>query len=578
MTRSRDLSTLFESVFDHAPIGMSLLDLGWHRVRVNDAFCQLLGRSRTELLGTHIAEGMHPDDVAIGSEEPARLLSGEIKSYQVQKRYLHAWGYPVWVLITVSLIRDEAGAPLYFVAQVQNIAQQKAREERLEHMVDHDFLTGLFNRRYFDRALEHELDRSRRYGPGGVLLLADIDHFKEVNDRFGHAAGDDLLKSVAATLKQHVRRTDVLARFGGDEFAILLPETSIRDAQQVAEGLVKALRRQASIFGQDGVQVTASIGMAPLDGTAEQSLSSVDRAMYEAKKAGRDRFAVWTGAALPALVTPQKRIEHSRVRETFESDRLCLYAQPIVDLTTGETTQYELLLRVRGRAGDPPMLPAAFLGTAERAGIIQSIDAWVVREAVKLLSQGPLKGKATFNVNISGQSVGSAEFAALVEGVLDRYAVDPSRLVFELTETAAISDIDQARTFARRMRELGCQIALDDFGAGFGSFQNLKHLPFDVLKIDGEFVRDLTAGTVDQVVVKAIVGISRDLQKKTVAEFIESAAMADFLRENGVDCGQGYFLGEPQPVTSLMLAAVKGVPIPATLQRPAHAMPTHLAG
>ena len=170
---------------------------------------------------------------------------------------------------------------------------------------------------------------------------------------------------------------------------------------------------------------------------------------------------------------------------------------------------------------------------------------------MKLLASSPDE-RTTLNVNVSGRSIGSPEFAALVEAVLDQHGVDPSRLVFELTETAAISDIDQAKAFAVRMREMGCQIALDDFGSGFGSFQYLKHLPFDVLKIAGEFVRDLTAGTIDQVVVKAIVGISRAMGKKTVAEFVESAEMGAFLRDNGVDCGQGYYLGPPQPVASLL--------------------------
>jgi EAL domain-containing protein (putative c-di-GMP-specific phosphodiesterase class I) len=225
-----------------------------------------------------------------------------------------------------------------------------------------------------------------------------------------------------------------------------------------------------------------------------------------------------------------------------------------VDLVTGKTARYELLLRVHGpRGGD--LRPAAFLVAAEREGLICSVDEWVIHEAIRLLTTAPPRSRMTFSVNVSGQSVGSPAFATLVEGLLSEKLVDPSRLTFEFTETAAISDIQQARTFACRMRELGCEVALDDFGSGFASFQYLKYLPFDVLKIDGEFVKELTTGTIDQVVVKAIVGISQQMQKKTVAEFIESRAMAEFLRENGVDCGQGYYLGAPRPVEDLIRVA-----------------------
>ena len=353
MARARDLSTVLESVFDNAPIGMSLVDLEWRRVRVNNSFCQLLGRPRADLIGTHVHFGTHPDDIDLDAADRERLLRGEIKSYQVQKRYVHAWGYDVWVLLTVSLIRDGRGKALYVIAQVQNITEQKAREERLEHVVDHDFLTGLFNRRYLDRALEHELDRSRRYGSAGSILLVDLDHFKEVNDRLGHAAGDDVLKSVAATLKQHVRKTDVLARFGGDEFAILLPQTDEHQAQHVADGLIKALRRETISFGVEGMSVSASIGVARLEGgTAEQLLAHVDGAMYDAKRAGRDRFIYNPRPVQTAETRPTGRqMEHSRVRETFETNRLCLYGQPIVDLETGETTQYRAAAARAGTRG-----------------------------------------------------------------------------------------------------------------------------------------------------------------------------------------------------------------------------------
>jgi EAL domain-containing protein (putative c-di-GMP-specific phosphodiesterase class I) len=244
------------------------------------------------------------------------------------------------------------------------------------------------------------------------------------------------------------------------------------------------------------------------------------------------------------LTRPGRLTRSGRSNCRYPAD-LIVAAQPIVDLSAGTVTQYELLLRIQAGPGATPLLPAAFLGTAERAGLLQLIDGWVVRQAVDLLARGRAARAFGLNVNVSAKSIGDPQFAAIVEDTLKETPIDPSLLVFELSETVALSDIDQARVFARRMQELGCRIALDDFGVGFGSFQYIKHLPFDVLKIDGEFVRDLTPGTIDQVVVKAIVGISTEMRKKTVAECVESAAMARFLKESGVDFAQGYYLGVP---------------------------------
>ena len=353
------MSTVLESVFDNAPIGMSLVDLEWRRVRVNNAFCQLLGRPRADLIGTHVHFGTHPDDMDLDTADRERLLRGEIKSYQVQKRYVHAWGYDVWVLLTVSLIRDGRGKAPYVIAQVQNITEQKAREERLEHVVDHDFLTGLFNRRYFDRALEHELDRSRRYGSAGSILLVDLDHFKEVNDRLGHAAGDDLLKSVAATLKQHVRKTDVLARFGGDEFAILLPQTDEHQAQHVAEGLSRRCAKRPSRSAWRGCPCPRASAWRGWRAAPPNSCSPTSTARCTTPRA----LAATASSTVRGRDSPQR---HGRPAARSNSRGCARPSRPTVCACTaspsstskpGQTTQYELLLRVQGRAAGPRFHP-----------------------------------------------------------------------------------------------------------------------------------------------------------------------------------------------------------------------------
>jgi diguanylate cyclase (GGDEF)-like protein/PAS domain S-box-containing protein len=555
MRHSKNQSALFESAFTNAPIGMALIDLNRRRVRVNSAFCRLVGRTSSELIGRSVSDSTHPDDVDIDASDRERLLRGEITSYQVEKRYVHAWGHHVWTLVTVSLIRDAHGEAIYYISQVQDITERKVHDRRLRQIADHDFLTGVFNRRHFEHVLADELQREQRYGQSGAVLLIDLDHFKGVNDRFGHLTGDDLLRHVATMLRDRVRRTDTLARLGGDEFAVILPHTNQAQAQHLADGIVKALRRQTVVLGDRAARVSASVGVFCFDGsTAEQTMANVDVALYEAKRAGRDRLSMYA----PEAGRPKaaSRISDTRlIREALDEGRLCLYCQPIVDLSAGTVTQYELLLRIQAGPGATPLLPAAFLGTAERAGLLQLIDGWVVRQAVDLLARGRAARAFGLNVNVSAKSIGDPQFAAIVEDTLKETPIDPSLLVFELSETVALSDIDQARVFARRMQELGCRIALDDFGVGFGSFQYVKHLPFDVLKIDGEFIRDLTPGTIDQVVVKAIVGISTEMRKKTVAECVESAAMARFLKESGVDFAQGYYLGVPTPVAEVLQMA-----------------------
>lgn len=544
----------FESGFANAPIGMALVDMNGGWLQVNDALCRITGYPEDELKSTTLDAITHPEDIGLAADDLQRLLAGQIRSYQVEMRYRHAWGHYVWVLLTVSVVRDAQGCALHIIKQLQDISERKERARQLEYLVDHDFLTGVYNRRWFERELAREVERASRYGTPGAVLVIDLDHFKDINDSLGHKAGDDLLKGVAGLLKQRVRQGDVLARLGGDEFAILLPQTPADHAEIVADEIVKTLSRRMAASASQSLVITASVGVAISDGlTDTELLAYADLAMYEAKEAGRNRFAVYRPAKGGRERASARLVEAEKIRHTLEEDGLLLYAQPILDLHTNKVHNYELLVRLPGDRGGEPLLPSAFLYVAERFGLIQAVDGWVVRNAIRLIAEHAHTGRRlVLSVNLSGKSISDPNLPVLIEAALDEAGIDPARLIFELTETAAISSLEQARIFATRLRSRGCQFALDDFGTGFGSFYYLKNFPFDYIKIDGGFIRGLVSNPMDQLVVQAIVTIAQGLAKKTVAEFVAEQETASLLRKIGVDFAQGYYIGEPQPITKAL--------------------------
>jgi diguanylate cyclase (GGDEF)-like protein/PAS domain S-box-containing protein len=542
------MHSAFENAFAHAPIGMALVDMGGRVLRVNDALCRITGYTADEVCARSFRDLSDPHDVDVDAPQNLELLAGRVQTYQVEKRYRHAWGHQVWVLLSVSLVRDDEGRPLHLIAQVQDISERKEFEERLEHLVDHDYLTALFNGRRFEQALAQEVKSAARYGSGGALLLLDLDHFKAVNDQFGHKAGDDLLKTVAAALRGRIRETDVLARLGGDEFGIILPQVDGEQADVAAEGIVRALRRQTAILAEHQIPVTASIGVALFDGhTNIEILAAADLAMYEAKEAGRNRFARYRPPTDTSTRSSSRLAEAERIQRALTRDQLELYCQPILDLATNEVSQYELLARLRTDDGDL-LLPNAFLYVAERFGTILSVDSWVVQQAVALIAAQARGGRSlTLNVNISAKSIGNPQLVAVVDRALADARIDPARLVFELTEAAAIGNIDRTKKFMMELRSRGCRLALDDFGASFGSFYYLKHLPFDYFKIDGDLIRGFRDNTADQLIVEAIVGIAKGMGKNTVAGFVADQDMMDRLRRSGIDYAQGFGVGVPQP-------------------------------
>jgi diguanylate cyclase (GGDEF)-like protein/PAS domain S-box-containing protein len=544
----------FESAFTSAPIGMALIDMNGRWLQVNDALCRITGHTRGEFRATTLEALTHPDDVGSDAGAMQALIDGTIPSCQFEKRYRHAWGHYLWVLLTVSLVRDERGRPLYVVAQVQDISERKALADRQEYLLDHDFLTGLFNRRRLQQEIAHEAERVSRYGGGGAMLMIDLDNFKEVNDAFGHKAGDDLLKGVAGALRHRMRQTDVVARVGGDEFAMLLPEADAEQAQIVADGIVKTLGRQVAVLGEQSIHVTASVGVALFEGlNAAEVLEFADLAMYEAKQAGRNRVAMYRPIGGHRQAVSARLVEAERIRSALDEKRLLLYGQPIVDLKSREVCHYELLLRLRNDEGGEPLSPGSFLYVAERFGLIQQFDSWVANQAIALIAEHARAGqRLVLHVNLSGKSIGDPRVAAQTEQAIGEAGIDPACLVFELTETAAIANIEEAKAFANRLRMRGCRLALDDFGAGFGSFYYLKALPFDYFKIDGDFIRDVLTTPMDQLVVQAIVGIARGMGKKTIAEFVADDDTARLLESSGVDYAQGYHFGRPSPVADVL--------------------------
>jgi diguanylate cyclase (GGDEF)-like protein/PAS domain S-box-containing protein len=548
---SKETPASFKSAFDNAPIGMALIDLNGSWLQVNDALCRITGYSDCELRATTLQSLIHPDDFELDRPFLHRLLAGQIPSYQIEKRYHHLMGHFFWVQETVSLVRDRQGHALYLITQMQDISERKKLTRHLEFLVDHDLLTGLFNRRYFEQALAHELERAARYGAPGAVLLIDLDNFKEVNDRLGHTAGDSLLKGIGGLLKHRLRLTDTFARVGGDEFAILLPHVGAEQALVVADEFVKSLGRQTAVLANQSISITASVGVALFNGFGPKDvLAYADMAMYEAKRAGRNRFVLFQPSQSDEKAPESscyKEVE--RIRRAIQEEQFILFWQPIIELGTMKISQYEILLRIPGCGDREPLLPSSFLYVAERFGLIMAIDSWVVRQAIALIAaHSRAERNLVLHVNLSAKSIWDPKFVEIVEESLVEGKIDPACLVLEITETAAIANLERARAFTNRLHNRGCQLALDDFGAGFTSFFYLKNFPFDYLKIDGEFIRGLSANPVDRLVVQAIAGIARGMRKRTIAEFVGDSDTAKLLLESGIDYAQGYHVGPPQPV------------------------------
>ncbi|MEA2220910.1 MAG: hypothetical protein QOJ35_3536 [Solirubrobacteraceae bacterium] len=558
---------LFRGAFEGSPIGMALTDDGGCVVRVNRALRDLTGRHDSELVGSLLDALVHPDEIGYDRKAIGQLIGGERTDHKVETRFMHVTGAPIWVAVQATQIRDADGGSQRFLVQVQDVTHRRRYEENLQYLATHDPLTGLHNRSSFAAQLDTHAELVRRYDSAGALLLLDLDHFKYVNDTLGHQAGDHVIARVAKLLAARLRESDVLARLGGDEFAVLLPKADPEAAQHVAGDLLAALRAERiAVPGTGDRTITASIGVAMFergDGlSGEDVLVSADLAMYDAKEAGRNQVVLHVPDE-HAQVRMQGRVTWAqRIRVAIDEGRFTLVAQPIIELETRVPTQFEVLLRMLDDH-DELIPPSAFLSTAERLGMIREIDEIVVSRAIRAVAAaGPAIGDTRVEINLSGGSMGDPQILRVIEQELRATDLDPARVIFEITETAAIANIAKAREFANELAKLGCRFALDDFGAGFGSFYYLKHVHFDILKIDGEFVREACDTRTDRLVIQSVVAIARGLGKQTVAEHVGDESTVTLLRDLGVDYGQGFYLGKPVPLDRFLSELAAGVRTP----------------
>ncbi len=547
--RATSAQTRLTKILDTTTDLVMLAEPNGRRIYMNPAVKQLLGiSSDADIEGTRLGENRpawarkHFQNVALATAIEEGTWVGE-------SALLAADGREIPVSQVIIAHRGSDGSIEYISSISRDISDIKSHEAQLQEAADSDPLTGLANRRRFVEAIEEAIQED---GPQALFFI-DLDDFKAINDSLGHAAGDRFLRAFADTLANTFNDRAVVARPGGDEFALLLP-LSESETSEAAEKLLQTIRTLRVQIDGVAVSTTASIGVAQESHAenADELLLHADVAMYEAKDAGGNGWVLYQpglGGRQPRATPLQWR---QRIPEALAAGNFVLHAQPIVRLATNEVCGYELLLRLKDRRGRITH-PATFLQAAEASGLIQNIDRWVAREALRIAATiQDTHPDIELSVNMSARAFGDRTLLAEIATESKRLHVNTEMLWFEVTETAAVANVVQAQSFLADLSSLGFRIALDDFGGGSSSFAQLRNLSVDRIKIDGAFIQSLPESLTDQQFVKAIARVANDLGIQTVAEFVSDAETTAILTKLGVTMGQGYYLGRPRPFDSVV--------------------------
>ncbi|QSA98667.1 EAL domain-containing protein [Methylococcus sp. EFPC2] len=543
-----------DNLLEHAEVIIATSDQAGCLLTLNQYGRKLTGYSETDVIGLPLLNSVLLPDAAIDMYGRLReIIAGQTRHWRHESA-MNAFGENAkheisWVHTRLS------GAALGEAALLSvglDISERKRNERHLNYLQAHDPLTDTLNRRGFQDALERMLDMAQRLHIEGALLYLDLDRFKYLNDIAGHQAGDDLLTQVANELKSLLGQVPTLGevgRLGGDEFALATLNVDREQAISLAERVIQALM-DFRMDTASGYRVTASVGIAlfPEHGRdARELLVNADIAMFQAKSNKRAGWHLFSAEEKARERMYDWVSWEERIKQGIAHDHFVLFYQPVVRLSDNKLSHYEVLLRLRNEDGSIST-PGDFLEVAERSGLIGELDRWVVRNSLKKLASMPPEAQGIgLAINLSGASIGDTQLLEDLRGLLQSSAVDPSRVIFEITETAAVADFNEARAFVNTLREWGCVLALDDFGSGFASFYYLKQFSVDCIKIDGAFIRNLPDNRDDQISVRAMVEMARAYGKKTVAEFVENEAIVRLLMDYGVDYAQGYHIGKPAP-------------------------------
>lgn len=456
---------------------------------------------------------------------------------------------------SASPIRLESGRVVGAVMVFRDISEAHETQQRVKYLAEHDLLTGVANRHQFNAALERELKKVGTNRPCSLIFF-DMDLFKVVNDTAGHQAGDQLLKDIVRIVRSRLRNSDLFARMGGDEFTLLLPNTSLENAEALTTHILHLVKRFVFRWDTHAFDITLSAGLTTVDqaGTdASEVIRRADLACYVAKRSGGNQLHCFAPDDLAGRSNLSEFNLLSEIRRALDRNDLTLNFQPLVDIRNGSIAYHEVLLRMRD-SNQQPISPAEFIPVAERSGLMGDIDAWVVTHALRTMKTYQDQGVSLkLSINLSGRSIGNRELLARIRELIAENQIPKLSVIFEITETAAIENIDTALEFIEQIRALGCLFSLDDFGAGFSSFKYLRSLPVEFVKIDGSFIVNILQDSANEATVRAIHQIAQGFGKMTVAEYVEDESVVDLLKEIGIDYAQGFHWGKPTAEPQLEL-------------------------
>ena len=530
---------------------------------VNHAAEQLLGVKSVDAVGRSL-----PDLVSLVDENDRRPLGDPVRQCLTTRSRVSVGRRGLMIVaeganersveMTASPLKNSRGELSGAVVVIRDVSEARGLSRQMSYQATHDALTGLVNRQEFERRTEESLASAHGNTGHHVLCFLDLDRFKAVNDTSGHIAGDNMLREVAALLKDAVRDSDIVARLGGDEFGLLLAGCPLEKSRQIADDVVRAISDYRFVWKDKIFSIGVSVGLVEISresGSLEELLNAADSACYVAKKQGNH---VHVYSARDEAVARHRGEIHwlQRLQNAIKENRFELMAQPIVSCNQADSDgpALEVLLRLQDDNVQGGIGPTEFLRAAERYRLMVDVDRWVVQTALTALGRGGIRlpeGRS-LAINLSGQTLGDPSFLEFVVDALDRTGVMPQQVCFEVTESSVIANIEHARRFIGVLHGMGCRFALDDFGRGLSSFGNLKNLAIDYLKIDGSFIRNLASDSVNQAMVAAMVKLARTLNFKVIAEHVEDDAASEAARRMGVDFLQGFQLGRPQPLARLI--------------------------